>query len=145
MSSRGLLWLPAKSLRSSPAKIAWSFIATSSFTRGSTRCLTMHRRRRAAREHMSMLRDRSIAGLALMAFAMAAQSADPAAPNKAGSKRAAPDLEFLEYLGTLESDGENWTDAVNADLAQAQPKPKRSIAKDKSKTEAAAKNADSEK
>ena len=92
-----------------------------------------------------MLRDRSIAGLALMAFAMAAQSADPAAPNKAGSKRAAPDLEFLEYLGTLESDGENWTDAVNADLAQAQPKPKRSIAKDKSKTEAAAKNADSEK
>ena len=50
-----------------------------------------------------------------------AQGADrPAAKQSQG---VAPDLEFLEYLGTLESDEENWTDVVNIEF----PAPDNSV------------------
>lgn len=40
------------------------------------------------------------------------------APNKAASPTTA-DLDFLEYLGTMESDEDNWTDLANDDVAAA--------------------------
>jgi hypothetical protein len=70
---------------------------------------------------------------------------------KAANKVAAPDLEFLEYLGTLEGDEDNWTDVANLEsLAQtnstpAQSKDAQSDVKGKSKTETAAKGAGNEK
>ena len=55
------------------------------------------------------------------------------AESQAKTKPPAPELDFLEYLGTLESDEENWTDVVNVQL----PAPKEKEASSKSKPEAA--------
>jgi hypothetical protein len=42
------------------------------------------------------------------------QDNKPAAPANA----APPDVKFLEYLGTLEDEGENWTDVAATDLLE---------------------------
>lgn len=66
---------------------------------------------------------------------------------KPPAKSPAPDLDFLEYLGTLESDDGNWTDVLNVDLpaqtpaAPAKAKADKSDAKSKPQPETAAKRA----
>ena len=90
-----------------------------------------------------MRREGLFIGVLLAVCVLAAHGADPA-PGKPRAKNAAPDLEFLEYLGTLESDEANWTDVVKADLMRAS-KPKGTTNKDQAKTEGATKSAGSEK
>ena len=46
----------------------------------------------------------------MLAVCAIAQGAQPS--QKPANKSAAPDIEFLEYLGTLESEDENWTDVA---------------------------------
>jgi hypothetical protein len=91
-------------------------------------------------------------GMLLLSTAVSAQTVDQSTAqsvNKSAGKTPPPDLAFLEYLGTLEGDGENWTDVVNMELPKdAKPAAKTSDAKatkGKSKPETAAKSADSEK
>ena len=62
------------------------------------------------------------------------------ADSEAKTKSPPPDLDFLEYLGTLESDEDNWTDVMNVELPPAKPK----VAPGKTQTEAA-KSADNPK
>ena len=101
---------------------------------------------------MSVLRDRCLAGVLLASCALIAHGAEHA-PAKVPGKAAAPDLDFLEYLGTLESDEDNWTDVVNVELPvdapvsakSAETKPQSGGQKGKPKAEAAAKSAGSEK
>lgn len=61
----------------------------------------------------------------LFAVALAAQGAEPA-PKKPETKQATraakPDIAFLEYLGTLEGDDENWTDIANTVLTESRGK-----------------------
>jgi hypothetical protein len=83
-----------------------------------------------------------IAGVLLTTKVLVAPGAE-APPAKQQSKNT-PDIEFLEYLGTLEGDGENWTDIVKADLMHT-AKPKSGAKKNPPKTETAAKSASSEK
>ena len=62
------------------------------------------------KHHIALL----VAGAAL--HSITAHSAEP-------SKRTAqPDIKFLEYLGSLEGNEENWTDVANAEaLASSTP------------------------
>jgi len=62
--------------------------------------------------------------LLLLSFAMSAQGAEPEAKRPADKPPvvAKPDIAFLEYLGTLEDDEENWTDIANTVLAEARSK-----------------------
>jgi len=77
--------------------------------------------------------------LLLASFSLAAHGAEPETKKTAAtSKSAQPDIRFLEYLGTLESDGENWTDIATTTLAS--PKDK-----DDAKAEATAKPATEKK
>lgn len=92
---------------------------------------------------MSARRGRLI-GVLLATCAMSTLAAEKPSSVKQSDKSIAPDLEFLEYLGTLENDGENWTDIVNVDLPRA-PKAKGATDKDKAKPEVAAKSARTEK
>jgi len=68
-------------------------------------------------------------------FAIAAHCADPVSAGKPRAKNAAPNLEFLEYLGTLESDEENWTDVANVELTKRPPKTKSEARPDDSKAD----------
>lgn len=93
---------------------------------------------------MARVRGCALAGLILCANV--AFGADKA-PAKPAEKAPAPDLDFLEYLGTLESDDGNWTDVLNVELpTQAAPAPSKSKAdksdvKGKPQPETAAKSA----
>ena len=63
-----------------------------------------------------------VGGLACAALSV--EGAEPA-PKKADAKSATPvkpDIAFLEYLGTLEGDDENWTDIANTVLAESRRK-----------------------
>jgi hypothetical protein len=57
-------------------------------------------------------------------FSLAAHGAEsaPKKPTQA-TKPAQPDVKFLEYLGTVDGDEENWTDALIAVVA-AEPQSK---------------------
>jgi hypothetical protein len=92
-----------------------------------------------------MLRDRRMAGVLLAAScALTAHGADRGAAKP--PSKTTPDLEFLEYLGTLESDEDNWKDVLNVELpAAARTKPKGDAQKGKAKAESAAKGAGGEK
>lgn len=48
--------------------------------------------------------------LLLTGFSLTAQAAESAPKKVAPAQPALPDIKFLEYLGTLEGDDENWTD-----------------------------------
>jgi poly-gamma-glutamate capsule biosynthesis protein CapA/YwtB (metallophosphatase superfamily) len=75
----------------------------------------------------------------LAGFSLAAHGAESAAKKTAAAAKAAqPDIEFLEYLGTVEGDDENWTEVEDEQLnwQQSDAAPK---ARDGAKTEAAAK------
>jgi len=98
--------------------------------------------------------ERTWAGVLLMSCALAAHAADRPAAKQAKSPQ--PDLDFLEYLGTLENDEDNWTDVMTMDLpnaASSAAKPAKATGKvsdtnatkGKVKAETAAKGADSEK
>jgi hypothetical protein len=52
--------------------------------------------------------------VALAGFALAAHSAE-SQPKKSPPKPAQPDIQFLEYLGSVEADDENWTDVSAAE------------------------------
>jgi hypothetical protein len=54
----------------------------------------------------------------LAGFSLAAHGAE-SAPKKTTqpAKPAQPDIKFLEYLGTVDGDDENWTDALSAVVA----------------------------
>jgi hypothetical protein len=66
---------------------------------------------------------------------VAAQGAEAQAKKPSTQmKPAQPDIKFLEYLGTLESDEENWTEIAALALAPPESKPN-------AKPEAAAKSA----
>ena len=56
----------------------------------------------------------------LAGFSLAAQGAE-SAPKKPvqATKPAQPDVKFLEYLGTVDGDDENWTDALSDALIDA--------------------------
>jgi hypothetical protein len=82
------------------------------------------------------------AGMVLLACITIARAAEPV-KTETRKQSAEPNLEFLEYLGTLESDEENWTDVVNVELPNA--KAKSTGAKGKSKSEVAAKSASTDK
>jgi hypothetical protein len=90
-----------------------------------------------------------LAAVWLITFAITARGAEQT-PAKPVVKAPALDLDFLEYLGTLESDDGNWTEVVNIELpkpppANAKSKVDTSATKSKAQTEAAAKSAGSEK
>ncbi len=71
-----------------------------------------------------MQREQYIA-LLLAGFALAAQGAEPSPKKTApASKVAQPDIKFLEYLGTLEGDDENWTEIADSALAAPEGKGK---------------------
>lgn len=58
------------------------------------------------------------AGFSLVAQAAESPSKKPAPASKATQ----PDVKFLEYLGTLEADDENWTDIATTVLAEPKGK-----------------------
>jgi hypothetical protein len=96
-------------------------------------------------------------GVALVSCALAAYAADR--EPKPAPKIVAQDLDFLEYLGTLESDEENWTDIAVMNLTDVDPTPTETAQRDSKlrkstskagtdanvKPEVGAKSADSEK
>ena len=94
-----------------------------------------------------------VSGFALACWVLCANLAFGAdrAPAKPAAKSPAPDLDFLEYLGTLESDDGNWTDVLNVELptqtpqAAAKPKADKGDVKGKPQPETAAKSADNAK
>lgn len=106
---------------------------------------------------MSTARAARVAGALLAACALSSFAAGPTPVGKSTSKTAAPDLEFLEYLGTLESDGENWTDVVNVNVqsrdaagkstvkGESKSDSKSDAAKDRPKADDANKSARNEK
>ena len=55
-----------------------------------------------------------------LAWAQAAHAAD--APRKSPPAKQQPDIKFLEYLGTMEADDENWTDVAATVLAEQSAK-----------------------
>jgi len=55
-------------------------------------------------------------------LALTAQAADPSKEQAAEAKKAQPDIKFLEYLGAMESDQDNWTDIAASALADAKRK-----------------------
>ncbi len=75
---------------------------------------------------------------------MAAQGGERAnakSPTALASKSATPDLDFLEYLGTLEGDEENWTDVANMELSDAKKKAlDGAVVKGEAKSESTAKS-----
>jgi hypothetical protein len=76
------------------------------------------------------------AAIFLAGFALAAHGTEPTAKKATPAAKATrPDPKFLEYLGTLEADEENWTDIASTALAPADPKHDV-------KSEAAAKSAE---
>lgn len=83
----------------------------------------------------------------LVSCALAAHGAERASVKT--NKSPAPDLDFLEYLGTLENDEDNWTDIAKMELPQATTVAGKNAAtatpKDKPKAETASKSAGSEK
>ncbi|HYM35217.1 MAG TPA: hypothetical protein VET48_07440 [Steroidobacteraceae bacterium] len=84
-----------------------------------------------------------IVGMLLLTCVAMTRAAEP--PKTEVRKQSVePNLEFLEYLGTLESDEENWTDVMNVELPD-KAKAKNQGARGKPKSEAAAKSASSEK
>lgn len=74
-------------------------------------------------KHMIML---------LAGFSLAAQSAERAAKAVPSSASAQPNLQFLEYLGTLEDDDENWTDVNEAVAVQENDSSANKISASKS-------------
>jgi len=72
----------------------------------------------------------------LAGLSLAAQGAEPKIQKAvAPSKSAQPDVRFLEYLGTLESDGENWTDIATTTVASPKDKDAKAEAAAKPATE----------
>ena len=81
------------------------------------------------------MRTKAQIALLLASLSLIAHGAEPEAKKTATtSKPAQPDIGFLEYLGTFESDGDNWTDIATTTVAS--PKDK-----DDAKAEATAKPA----
>jgi hypothetical protein len=62
--------------------------------------------------------------LLLAGFSLAAHGAE-SAPKKPAQqpKSAQPDVKFLEYLGTVDGDEENWTDTIS-EVLTAEPQGK---------------------
>lgn len=65
----------------------------------------------------------TLAVILLAGFSLVAQAAE-SSPKKAApaTKATQPDVKFLEYLGTLEGDDENWTDVATTVLAEPKAK-----------------------
>ena len=59
-----------------------------------------------------------LAGSSLAAVGLAADGGKPDKKPVSPVKAPPPDVKFLEYLGSLEGEGENWTDVVAADLLE---------------------------
>jgi hypothetical protein len=60
----------------------------------------------------------------LAGFSLAAQGAESAPKQPAQpAKPALPDIKFLEYLGTVDGDDENWTDALSV-MSAVEPQNK---------------------
>lgn len=55
-------------------------------------------------------------------LALTAQAAEPSKKQAAADKKGQPDIKFLEYLGAMEGDQDNWTDIAASALADAKRK-----------------------
>ena len=108
---------------------------------------------------MIALIDKRIASWLLAAMTMTVHAADvkdaqraqsvEATPSskqtgKGAARSLAPNLDFLEYLGTLENEEENWTDVVNVTLPES-AKSKDEAGNRKAKPDAATKQVDNAK
>jgi hypothetical protein len=75
----------------------------------------------------------------LAGFSLAAHGAESVAKKTAvAAKATQPDIEFLEYLGTVEGDDENWTEIEDEQLTWQQNDAALKT-RDGAKTEAASK------
>jgi hypothetical protein len=59
-----------------------------------------------------------LAGTSTSIDGFAAEAVKPDKKPASAAKAPPPDVKFLEYLGTLEGEGENWTDVAAPDLLE---------------------------